>query len=511
MRSYPIVRSVNFSFMLLTADDLLFFQRCPRRVFLDFYGDPSRRAPTAGFIQKLHDESDRHKRDAAQQVAEKLELEPVRPQFRRGDREAGAAATLALMEAGAGLIVGGLLRVEEIPGVELVGHPDLLVKRPGQSAFGDWIYEPVDIRLGKKPKLEYQLVAALHADLLTMIQGAAPAKAGVILRGRSPHWVDLRTRLKQVQDLLANLIDQLMEDDREPELFISRNRCSLCHWVGDCTDRARQTKHLSLIPGVTPARYRVLERLKIQTIEQLAATPLDRLQAFPEFDGAAEAVLLQTRATLTQQPIALAVREAWSPDRLPVAPVELYFDIEAEPDISLDYLLGVLVVDRSQPEPTFHRFLAETPEDEQRIWGEFLALVDRYPTAPIFHFCEYERDASKRLAKLYGLSAQRLESLLDRFVDVHAWVTQTVVLPVEGYALKQIAGYLGFEWRDRTANGSQAVYWYDKWLKTGDRSYLEAIVTYNEDDCLATYRVKHWLEQFHQQQLELRSELVKAG
>ncbi|PIB12666.1 hypothetical protein AMR42_09220, partial [Limnothrix sp. PR1529] len=93
--------------MLLTADDLLFFQRCPRRVFLDFYGDPRRRAPTAGFIQKLHDESDRHKRDAAQQIAEKLELELVRPQFRRGDRDAGAAATLALMEAGAGLIVGG--------------------------------------------------------------------------------------------------------------------------------------------------------------------------------------------------------------------------------------------------------------------------------------------------------------------------------------------------------------------------------------------------------------------
>lgn len=516
MRSYPIARSVNFNCMLLTADDLLFFQRCPRRVFLDFYGDPARRAPTAGFIQKLHDESDRHKRQSAQQLAEKLGLAIVRPKFRRGDWEAGFAKTLELMESGAELITGGALRVEEIPGVALVGSPDLLVKRSGQSVFGDWIYEPVDIRLGKKPKLEYQLVTALHADLLTMVQGVAPAKAGVILRGRSPHWVDLRSRVKQVQELLANLINTLMEDDREPELFISRNRCSLCHWVSDCTDRARQAKHLSLIPGVTPARYRVLDRLKIETIEQLAATPLDRLQAFPEFDGAAEGLLLQTRATLTQQPIALSASEAWSPDRLPAAPVELYFDIEAEPDISLDYLLGVLVVDRSQPKPIFHRFLAETPEDEQRIWGEFLALVDRYPTAPIFHFCEYERDASKRLAKLYGLSAQRLATLLDRFVDVHAWVTQTAVLPVEGYALKQIAGYLGFEWRDREANGSQAVYWYDRWLKTGDRSYLEAIVTYNEDDCLATYRVKHWLEQFHQQQLQqqlqqLHQQQLEAG
>jgi len=298
--------------------------------------------------------------------------------------------------------------------------------------------------------------------------------------------------------LLANLIDTLMEDDREPELFISRNRCSLCHWVADCTSQARESRHLSLIPGVTPARYRVLQQLQITTAEQLAATAPDRLQEFPEFEAATEAVLLQTRALLTQQPIALTSSEAWLPDRLPIAPVELYFDIEAEPDISLDYLLGVVVVDRSNPQPEFHRLLAEIPEEEGRIWDEFLALVDRYPTAPIFHFCEYERDATKRLAKLYGLGSGRLEKLLDRFIDVHAWVTQTVVLPVEGYALKQIAGYLGFQWRDRTANGSQAVYWYDRWLKTGDRSYLEAIVTYNEDDCLATYRVKHWLEQFHQ-------------
>jgi len=29
-----------------------------------------------------------------------------------------------------------------------------------------------------------------------------------------------------------------------------------------------------------------------------------------------------------------------------VAPVELYFDIEAQSDLNLDYLLGVLVVDR---------------------------------------------------------------------------------------------------------------------------------------------------------------------
>ena len=32
--------------------------------------------------------------------------------------------------------------------------------------------------------------------------------------------------------------------------------------------------------------------------------------------------------------------------------------------------------------------------------------------------------------------------------------------------------------------------------ETGDRSYLEAILRYNEDDCRATYHIKDWLVQF---------------
>uniref|UniRef100_A0ACD5H310 Ribonuclease H-like domain-containing protein n=1 Tax=Desertifilum tharense IPPAS B-1220 TaxID=1781255 RepID=A0ACD5H310_9CYAN len=33
-------------------------------------------------------------------------------------------------------------------------------------------------------------------------------------------------------------------------------------------------------------------------------------------------------------------------------------------------------------------------------------------------------------------------------------------------------------------------------MKTGNPQYLEAIVRYNQDDCLATHRVKEWLVQY---------------
>jgi len=46
------------------------------------------------------------------------------------------------------------------------------------------------------------------------------------------------------------------------------------------------------------------------------------------------------------------------------------------------------------------------------------------------------------------------------------------------------------------ANGSQSIYWYDQWLETGDRTFLDIIQRYNEDDCRATRHVKDWLGNF---------------
>ena len=86
--------------------------------------------------------------------------------------------------------------------------------------------------------------------------------------------------------------------------------------------------------------------------------------------------------------------------------------------------------------------------------------------------------------------------VLNRFIDLHAKMIETVTLPVESYALKPVAKWLGFEWRDPTANGAQSVCWYEQWLKTGDRSLLDAIVKYNEDDCRATFHIKEWLTEF---------------
>ena len=479
--------------MLLNAELLLNYQRCSRRAFLDLYGDRSQRDPPSDYLLKLLQDSQSHQRSLlANQDARQ-------PSYAARDWEAGAAATLVMMQQGVERIHQGVLIAEGANGVTLVSNPDLLVKRPGQSHFGDWLYEPTEIKLGKRPKLEYQIVTAFHMQVLAQVQGAWSETAWLLLRERGAYAVDLWEMLPRMQAILDECLAVLSQSDA-PAVFIARNRCSLCHWFGHCYAIAKAEHHLSLLPGVTPSRYVQLQALDLTTVKAVAEASTAQLTPLPGFGSeTAYKLVRQARSTLHNR--ALLIESAANSnllDEVPTAPVELYFDIEAEPALNLVYLHGVLVVDRLSQTETFYPLLAERPEDEPIAWQQFLDLVWQYPTAPIFHFCPFEAQTVERLAKLYGTPPQRIRPLLTRFVDLHERVTRMVTLPVESYALKPIARWLGFDWRDPNANGAQSIYWYAQWLSTGDRAYLDAILIYNEDDCRATYHAKAWLVTFLQ-------------
>ncbi|PHX53720.1 recombinase B [Tychonema bourrellyi FEM_GT703] len=603
--------------MLITDKLLLSYQRCNLRAFLDTLGDWKQLDPPSDFLLKLM-------RDSATYQQQALENETYQqPYYPRGDWAAGAAATLSLMQQGVDRIYRGVIcqgelgktngetasisgidgqylpDIGEIPEtpvhfsssilhsseITLVSRPHLLIKQPGDSKFGDWSYATADIWLSKRPKLDYQIIAAFHAQVLASVQGIMPENAWLMLRKKGLWAVNLYQRMPQMLEILDECI-KMLENRDQPEVFISRQKCTLCGWYTACHAEAESIKHLSLLPGVTAKRYAILKVLGLTDLESLANANSDLLASYPEFvAGVAVDVVQQARSTFLNQPF---VREEGSSaadfvadlmdvtdrgsaadfvadltdvtDRgsvetavnqliripevagnslviakiesvkttenksaalslpapilrkkpipysqsvfLPIAPIELYFDIEAEPELNLDYLHGVLVVDRYNNTEKYYEFLAESATEEGVAWSQFLELMWTYPIAPIFHFCDYEVKTFKRLAKLYNTPAYLWKPVLKRFVDIHKYVTQKAIMPVESYALKPIARWLGFEWRDAKANGAQCVCWYEEWLKTGDRSILEAIVRYNEDDCRATYVVKDWLTNFlldHQQ------------
>ncbi|MEO1592788.1 MAG: TM0106 family RecB-like putative nuclease [Cyanobacteria bacterium J06632_22] len=476
------------------SDDTLFqLQRCQRRAFLDRHGNPEHQHEPSEYLLKLKQDSRMHRKRILQSY-DTYE----KPHYPRGDWLAGTRATLALMEQRVPCIYNGVLTAVSATSVPqyYVSQPDLLLWQPDDGPPGEGHYIPIDIRLGKKPKPEYQLVVTFHALLLSAYQDALLEHGWLMLKEKR-YRVDLQRQMPLLVEALATCNDTFASDEA-PEVFISRSRCDMCVWLPHCYQTATTQQHLSLLPGITLNRYRRLKPLGLTSVDSIATlTPAELAHTAGFEHEVAHKLVTQARATQQGGAIARHLPFPLAPADLPSAAYELYFDIEAAPDKNLVYLHGVLAVETATGAETFIPLVAEQPEDEARAWQQFQYVMAEYPTAPIYHFCPYEAQTVRRLAKTYGAIID-IEGLLSRFVDIHQRVTAAVVLPVESYALKPIARWMGFDWRDEDANGAQSICWYDNWVKECDRTYLDLILRYNEDDCRATYRVKQWLTDFAQ-------------
>jgi len=535
----------------LTDELLLNYKRCNRRTYLEVYGSHEQKDPQKEFLLKLRKENKYH----TQNFIQTRSLVPSRLNSSAKSSNARYQETLALMRSGAEAIFQGLLivsfaewqtginnenlkpnfplesQVLESPilrnqaslkaktsanseakltssrladidhkteEIILVARPTLLIKKPGESIFGDWIYTPINIKLGRRPKPEYKLIGAYHAQILAIIQNSFPDQSSLILRQQNEHRINLPHWLYRARDIVAHCLEML-HFQIEPEVFISRQKCSLCQWHSFCYQEAKASNHLSLVPGVTPKRYESLKKVGLDSLEAIAQAgdrSSDKNLGKKVGQDIAKQLQQQARSILLNTALIRADFDLKKIAQLPSADYELYFDIEAEPDRNLDYLLGILLVDHSNQTKKFYPFLAEEEDQEERIWGEFVEFVNQYANAPIFHFSGYEVDTIRRLSGLYGTSHKQTKALLSRCVDIHHWVTKSVILPVESYSLKSLASWLGFEWRESTASGDQSVCWYDNWLATQDRALLDLILRYNEDDCYATFYLKDWLEKF---------------
>ncbi|MDJ0661912.1 MAG: TM0106 family RecB-like putative nuclease [Crocosphaera sp.] len=492
--------------MLITDSLLLDYKRCSRRAFLNIHGDPTQRDQEREFLYRLRQENKRHITSVLDTYYPNYEKLPLS----QSSWQEKAQATEILMQQGVDCIYQGILWVDDerstsldwsenflriLPfGYNYLGKPHLLIKQPGQSKFGDWSYYPVSIHLGRKAKPEYKLIATFYAQLLAIIQETVPPTTELIVRPLKQSSVDIEQWLPKLQLILDECVT-ILETVQEPEVFIARQRCNLCRWYSHCYAIAQSQQHLSLVPGVTPSRYQSLQEIGVVTTDSLAKANVDSLKEMMGTE-VAERLQQQARSLIDNHAIARAQSQYNLSEILSSRTIELYFDIEAEPERNLDYLLGVIVLDRLTQTQIFYPFLAETPEEEGVIWQQFLELVNTYDQAPIFHFSDYEKDTIKRLGKLYETPPAQIQHLLSRLIDLHHCVITSVILPVENYSLKSLGNWLGFHWRDGGISGDQCVCWYDQWLTTGDRTSLRSILRYNEDDCLATLHLRNWLLEF---------------
>lgn len=454
----------------ITASHFYQYSRCPASVYLDFHGDESKKRPISEFLLKKFEDG----RILEDDVVKDLDFEP----FSYSNYQEGFEKTVDMMKSGVDLIRHGVL----IDG-DFVGIPDLLEKRPGKSSLGNYYYVPCDIKSGHSLKPEYEMQVTFYAYLLDLVQGRMPDEGEIILWDESKESFSVPECLDRFNEIMEDIKEIVAGKVVKPHIC---SNCGECIWGDYCLEIAIENDDLSLISGLGSKKRKDFTSRGICKSSDVATMDIEKMC---EVKGLG----VKSLTNFKNQAISLKedrVIKLGTP-KFPESKTEIFFDIEGETNLGIDYLYGLWV--REDSNERFECFLAERPEDEGKMWKSFLDFMSGIDDFTIYYYTSYEKTSMKKLFERHGGDEDTLNEIRENMIDLYPIVRNSVVLPLYSYSLKPIAKYLGHSWSSTKAGGAQSIYWYSVWLETGDKKILDTIIEYNKEDCIATRVLKDWL------------------
>ncbi|SOD93269.1 TM0106 family RecB-like putative nuclease [Caenispirillum bisanense] len=409
------------------------------------------------------------------------------------------ALTTAAMRAGKAAVHGAAIAAGR-----WFGYCDLLVRVERPSGFGAWSYEPVEIKLARRPAAKHVVQLATYGMILSALQ-EAPVRTLRLTTGdgkdhrlpadRFRHYVGLAGKR------LASFVDAgAPGTEAEP-----CGHCGVCPWHGACSERWQAEDHLSLVANIQRGQIVKLRAAGITTVAALGGQPEDtriRKMAPDTFARLRHQAALQVRGRDEGRPVLdiLPPEDGRGFARLPRPDDgDLYFDIEGDPlyPDGLEYLFGV-----AGGAPDAHWFRAFWGHDHDEERYAFEALMDffaghfaKHPDAHVYHYNHYEVTALKRLASRYGTREAVLDDFLRRrrFVDLYTVVREAIRVSEPRYSLKNIEVFYSDKRSGGVTNAADSVVMYERWRQTQHPSLLRDIQDYNEFDCVSTLRLHRWL------------------
>ncbi|MSR85059.1 TM0106 family RecB-like putative nuclease [Candidatus Uhrbacteria bacterium] len=468
----------------LTATDFYRYLQCPHWPYWERFGNPKERRPWTELEEQCQADGLEHEK----QIVKKYfgEMHEVRVL----SAEQGFEKTLKLMQEGVPIIYQGWLK-----DADWVGRPDLLERREGKSIFGNWYYAPLDIKRAHEMKKEYMAQLTFYALLLERIQKRFPGETAIINADgeRLPFAPD--GFIKEFEGMREAI--ERIRDGEIPEPVYRKSCVDTSPWSDACFRLAAEQNDIALLFNVDVRKLKSLRSLGIKTVDDAAELNPESLE------GQALGLTLRGLSAIKRQ--ARSLRDQCVIIRDPFEDktkgLEIHFDIESHPPTDTDYLYGFWIKDTS---PHYVAFVAETPEEEEKMWKGFLAWL---PTLPpeytIYHYANYEVGRLKILAKRYGDGENTwLARFASRMIDLKEGAREHAVFPLYFYSLKQICKFLGFSWTGDVQGGRESVVAFEKWLETKKRSVLESILQYNEEDVKATAFLLEWLKTYAKERKE---------
>ncbi len=500
--------------LLLSASDLISYLECDHLTRLDLEvvrGEivlEETRTDAADLVARKGDEHElaylEQLRARGREIVE-IESEPGLDGPRRG-----AERTLAAMRAGVEIVYQGVL----FDGERWRGYSDFLERVETPSALGSWSYEVADTKLARRVKPYFLLQLCFYSELLATAQGREPDWMHVVLGTNARESFRVaefasyyRTVKEQFESTVTAGLGKTYPDPVE--------HCGVCRWEQHCAARREADDHLSLAANLGRSQAARFAETGITTVAQLAAASDEARPVRVgqhTFKALREQAHLQVEQRTTTRPRyeLLLPEEGRGLARLP-APSErdLYFDMEGDPffDNGLEYLFGVTSIEAG--EPVFHAFWATDRPQEKRAFEVFMDFVaerrQRFPDLHVYHYAPYEATALKRLMGLHSTREDEVDDLLRNqvLVDLYGVVRQGLRIGEPRYSIKNVERFYMELRETEVQGGGDATVAFEEFLETGDRSLLEEIERYNDDDCRSTWLLHRWL-------LDRRAEAVET-
>lgn len=488
---------MNHKPLIFTPTLFYEYATCCHWIWHDRFSNPKDKGAMLELTLKLFEQGVLHEKDYIKDLAF--------TQVKQVNLAQAFKETIPLMEAGAGLIYQGVIQYEA-DGVLYQGRPDLLKKVPGKSKFGDYYYEPIEIKSTKELQTEHKHQLVFYGLVLEQIQGAFPAQAAIINHDKEtvPFLMDAEQKQKTATHM--EVILNIIKGSKPPLKLVSG--CKESPWFKKCVSEAEAANDIALLYHLDCRAHPALRQNGINTVADAAKMDIDALPKIPyTTKQTLQRVKLQAQSLAEGKLIWLAKPE------LPNPKLKIFFDIEGDPLLQIQYMFGFWISDDPEfkyakvghvrkhkaDDRYFLYFLAEDPGEEQALWKQFLEWLEILPDDDyaVFHYANYENSWTKKLADKYG-SSQKFTQFRSKLFDLENARKESVIFPLYFYSIKDIAKskFVDFHWRHAKAGGAQSVFWYEQWLEDADCDLLNDIIDYNEDDVRATECFYLWLKQF---------------
>lgn len=453
---------------------------CARRVWLDNKGELEVEESEDAFEALIIELGLAHEQEVLAQLMKEMSVHTA----------TSPEDTQRLMAEGVDVIYQAQLLDKEN---HFVGYPDFLIRH------ADGEYQPADAKLSlSEDKKEIQVQLGFYRR---MLNASLPA---IVFLGDGDT-AEIGDETNPLTNQFVTEMRELLVSDTEPLVRYSHSKCRACPYYTHCKPAFEAKEEVSLLYGVQGRAADGLEKHGINTISELAASSPESLPDVPYLKGYEK----KQRAILQAQ-------SYFSGEVHQIAPVSLpdghwvHFDIEDNPLTGNGekhvYLWGFLVPDFSNAD--FEYVWTDTAHQDEQGWLEFLAKIEEYRAQyfdlVLAHYSQHERTTIRSYAKRYDMESNETVLYLlgdeSPLFDMQKPVLESLVLPLQGYGLKDICKHkdlVNFQWEDDSSGSQWSVVQFNRFLAENNpdmKAQLKAeILGYNRDDVIATRRLEEWL------------------